>query len=140
MLVARIYVDNPYVVLYQNKVGLVYRALNLHEKYYLHDITLHVYGKKDSTKIQILDDWNNAYHLVKEEKLVGYTLQGTHIFNQGKYPPTEPLKPMPSMDFFLARPWEADYNTFTSRYMEPLHTSFADRHMHSPRPMGDGYY
>ena len=46
MVVTRIYVDNPYVVLYQNKVGLVYRALNLHEKDYPHDITLHVYGKK----------------------------------------------------------------------------------------------
>ena len=96
--------------------------------------------KKGSIEIQILDDWNNAYHHVKEEKLVGYTWQGTHIFKQGKHPPTEPLKPMPSMDFFTARPWEADYNAFTSRYMEPLHTSFGDMHMRPPRPMGDGYY
>ena len=46
MAVTRIYVDNPYIVLYQNKVGLVYRALKWHERVNPYNNVLHVYGNK----------------------------------------------------------------------------------------------
>lgn len=56
MEVARIYVDNPHILLYQNKVGLVYRALKWHDKLYPHDIVLHVYGSGDPSEIKMFDD------------------------------------------------------------------------------------
>ena len=135
MNVTRIYVDNPHIVLYQNKVGLVYRALKWHDKVYPHNIILHVYGSRDLSKIKMFDDWGTSYHHLKEEKLMGYTWQGKFIFNLGKHPPPSPLKTGDTL-----KPEDSDFNVSMPKYVRPLDATFGDMHMHPPEPRREGYF
>ena len=135
MAVIRTDVDNPYIVLYQNKVGLVYRALKWYKKVYPHNNVLHVYGNKESSEIRMFDDWNNAYHHIREEKLMEYTWKGKRIFNLGKHPPPSPLKAEDTM-----KPKDSEFKISTLKYVPPLDATFKDMHMDPPGPMGDGHF
>ena len=83
MAMKRVYVDNKSIFLYQNKASIVYKMLVFYKYDYNPETTLHVYGKKETTRVNFYDDWGNSYIVAAMDQLGHYTWQGRPVF-QGR--------------------------------------------------------